>query len=306
MKLHLHALALGLLLAAIPAQTSYYVPSNTPSSGTCNVIPFGTTASSTTWANQVYQCMVTAADLGNAPVVRICDLGFSPCGTGDHHVDSIEIVLGQTSATTLSGTFSANLAANVQTVLSCKDHNWDLTANVWNRVGLDRDYIYIAANGANLVVQITVTGTNMAGTTGFHRDVLNRVYSYGWTGTPPTTGTVATGALKLEVVASGADVHTFGRGCLGSNSLTPTLSFTGTGQVGQAFGVNLGGAVANAGGWLSINLNRSSPALDLALIGAPGCFFYVPNAITLGIAADASGTFALNTTIPAATPVCQR
>ncbi|MCA8956178.1 MAG: hypothetical protein KDC87_08890 [Planctomycetes bacterium] len=312
MKTHALSLVAALLIAPLTAQSpSYYIPSNTPSTGTCNVIPFGD--SSTTWTNQKYQTIITAADLGNAAVLNICDLAWAPCGGGgaaNMNFQAIEIVMAQTTLTTLSTTFSANLGSNVQTVLSAKDYDWNLEdADNWNRIGLDKPYLYIAAQGANIVVQVTLAGASRSGTgLGFHRDALvQRVYAFSYTGTPPA---VASGtdmaALKMEVLATAADVSAFGRGCLGSNNLTPQLTFTGTGKVGTALGINLANALPNANAFLSVNLSRNEPALDLSLIGAPGCLFYVTNLIALGVSADSSGNFSLSTTLPASTPLCLR
>ncbi|MCA8958793.1 MAG: hypothetical protein KDC87_22135, partial [Planctomycetes bacterium] len=131
------------LLSPLTAQ-DFYVPDNAPSGG-CNVIPFGVNTVSTTWSNQIYQTMATAADLGNSAVLNICDLSFISCGTGlqVNSYDSIEITLGQTNATTLSSTFSANLVSNVQTVLVAKNFHWHNYGAQFSRIGLQKDYLYI-------------------------------------------------------------------------------------------------------------------------------------------------------------------
>jgi len=75
-------LAAVMLLGAIPGQI-FPVPSTAlPATGGCNVIPFGSSSLSTTWANQRYQCMAMVADLGGTNTVgNICELAFAPCGT---------------------------------------------------------------------------------------------------------------------------------------------------------------------------------------------------------------------------------
>jgi hypothetical protein len=295
------------LLASIVALTStafaqnFHIPDALASQGPCNVIPFGNRVASATWENQRYQQMVTTADLGNKTVLNICELAFGACGSGNREFKTIEIKLGQTKATSLSTTFSANMVTNVQTVLSAKNYRWYNTNNHWNRLGLDKSYLYLSMNG-NLVVEVTVTGAilrSTAGNGGMHSFSRQRLYRFGWTGTPPTTGTIgSTAALKIQVSAGMADVHRFGRSCKGSASNDPQLSFTGTGKLNTALGVNLSGARNTAPTLLAVNVSRLEPAIDLGVIGASGCTMYVQNAITIAGVTNTSGVFSLKATIP--------
>lgn len=283
----------GLILSTLlSGQSSYFIPSNTPTVGTCNVAPFGRISS-------IHQSIASAAELGNTAAGQITDLAFAACHNAVITFDTIEIVMAQTTATTLSTTFASNLVTNPRTVLKATNYVWPVTANQWNRIGLDSPYLYLASQGS-LVVQIILTGTK--GGTSMHRDTGQRVYVMDWTGAPPATGTSHASMLKWEVVFSGSDASVFGTGCQGSNSMTPTLAFTGTAKSGTTLGVDLGNALPNAPTFLAVDLKRTEPALDLGIVGAPGCRMHVFNLITLGGVCNGAGNFAIKLPIPASTP----
>src|SRR5687768_17010216 len=100
--------SLIMLPALVPAQGTYFIPDNQAAAGTCNVIPFGdSSTSSPTWSNQKYQTLIPAAALGNRPGL-ICELAFAPYGTGMREFATIKIQMDTTTATSLSTTFAAN------------------------------------------------------------------------------------------------------------------------------------------------------------------------------------------------------
>ena len=230
--------------------------------------------------------MATAADLGNAPVATICNIGFISCGTGQNisHFDTIEIKLGQTSASTLSSTFSSNLVTNVQTVLQATNYEWHNTGGQFSTIGLQQDYLYIAAQGANIVIDVCVTGArkSLGGTTGFYTGARQRLYNFGWTGGPqncPATGTLgSSAALKWSLHLRTASVTVTGLGCNGI-----TVATSGTGALGTSFTAGINSTVPSTAVCnLAIGLSQFNPAFDLGLIGATGCFVYCNPAITLG------------------------
>ncbi len=303
-KLILTAAASCLIAMTSFAQgANYYIPDNSPTTGTCNVIPFGTgsTAPSPTWSNQVYQQNLSNAQLGNSAVLEICDLAWSPCATGVKHFDTIEVVLGQSSTATLSTTFSANLMTNVKTVLKAENYDWYRNAGMWDRIGLDSSYLYLKGNHPFLVIQITVTGarglTNFG--SGNHRQGPNmRVYSFGWTGTPPTTGTSGIGALKVNVVSLKPDMHRYGHGCKGSNGLVPALGFTGSAALGAVMSIDVSNCLPNAISLHVIGLTRYGAGIDLGVAGAPGCLLYESTDIIVPKVASTAGAYLLKFTVP--------
>ena len=307
-KLLLASAAVCLLAATAVAQASYYIPSNTPTTGTCNMTPFGlgSATPSSTWSNQKYQCMATQAQLGNSQVLEICDIAWAPCSTGIKHFDTIEVVLAQTSAATLSTTFSANLVQNVQTVLKCKDYDWYRNAGKWDRIGLQKNYLYIAGNYPNLVIQITVTGAHGLTTfgNGNHRtNAQQRVYHFGWTlaAGPNAAGSTDQVALKFEVVSKRNDLHRFGQGCKGSAGV-PALTFAGSAAPGQSLGISVANCVANAPVLHVFGASTFNPGLDLGFLGASGCTLYPTVDIVLGGAADSSGQYDFKVQVPQNTP----
>ncbi|MEZ5989898.1 MAG: hypothetical protein R3F30_12385 [Planctomycetota bacterium] len=288
------------LAACLSAQTTLPFPDNLPGSGGCNVIPFGNTASSlSTWGNQKYQTILTAAQIGTIPRV-IAEISFPPCGTGTRLFKTIKIQLGYSSSATLSTTFASNLT-NPVTVLDATDYAWPQVANQWCRIGLQKDFTYIPTLG-NLVIDIEVTGAQLvSGTAGFRSatsPALPRMYKYGWT-TPPTTGTSGTSSgIKWELLIDAADLSVYGIGCQGSNGV-PALAFTGTAQLNTVFSVDLSGAPASKAAILILGANNLKPLpVDLGIIGAKGCWLYVSLDLLFGVPTDASGNASVRFPIP--------
>ncbi|MCA8954486.1 MAG: hypothetical protein KDC87_00345 [Planctomycetes bacterium] len=285
------SLVAALLLASVPAQ-SYFMPSDTPSTGTCNTIPFGQTST-------IYQTLAAPSDLGNSAALRICDLAFAPCAGGNVHFGTIEITLAQSTSSTLSTTFTANLMQNAQVVLKATDYDWPVTANVWNRLGFDTDYQYVAGNFPYLVVQIVATGiVRTGGVSSYHRDGTHqRMYSNNWSGTPPATGSYGVAGLKFELLVGSADVSAYGVGCSGSAGI-PTMSGLGDGKINGSFGVSVDNCPANAPVLHVFGLTRYEPRIDLAILGAPSCYLYQPISILTGGAASPTGNYSWRTPIP--------
>jgi hypothetical protein len=270
-----HLLVSGALALASVSAQEFYIPSNTPATGTCNVIPFGTTNTSATWVNQVYQTVVTDADLGSptAPLT-LCNLAFANCGTQVRHFDSLVITFGQLPGGTLGATFAANLVNNVAVVLAEKNYRWSCTANVWSDIGLTSPYTYIPGQG-DLVIEIVAIGNHLqsGSGSGFHRDIRPRVFANTFVGTPPLSGTVATGALIMRLSSGLAGISSHGIACGGLD-----LSVSGgSAQLGQSLGLDVTGAPAGTNGPFFVCFGVTLQNLDLSFVGGTGCTFY-PNA----------------------------
>jgi hypothetical protein len=261
---------------------SLYIPDDDATAGNCNVIPFGAAAISATWSNQRYQTMATAADLGSPTgKLRICNIGFASCNTTANisHADTIEIQLGQTDATSLATTFAANLVNNVQTVLKRRDFDWHQQGGEWARIGLDQDYVFDPAQGANLVIDICVTGQfkPLGAGSGFRTGARERLYAITWTGACPRTGTLgSSSALKWCLdVESWSFAHQ-GQGC---NALG--LQLQGSAQLGETFSMSTSGAPTTANCSIALGVQPISPGFDLAVAGAPGCLVYLNPLVTI-------------------------
>ncbi len=306
------------LLTAGAHGQSQFIPDKDATAGTCNVIPFGNVSQTdTTWSNQKYQTILTAAQLGftTAGAGTICDLAFAPCSSGTRVFSTIEIKMDYVKGTTLSQTFSTNITASAVTVLKAANYEWHNTANQWDRIGLQRSFLYISALG-NLCIEITVTGAGLiggSGSAGYHRSsTVERRYAVGWTTAsgPPAlanNSTASLAAAKIEVLFGMNDLHTFGSGCVGSNSQTPVLSLSGSGQLGQSVGIDLSGALSNAPFYLNISPTTNQPPVSLTPFGAAGCHLYSPVTLLLAGACGNTGAFGLKVQIPNnQSLICQR
>jgi len=290
----------GLLAASAPAQTKIYNTDNVGSTGTCNVIPFGSTAPSTTWSNQKYQTIM-ASTLFGTKTGLICSLGFANCGTGYQQFSTIDVKLDYYPGTgsTLTTTFSNNISSKAVTVLSAKNYVWHTKQDQWVHIGLQKPFLYIPQLG-DLVVEITVTGAT--GTAGaFHRGGsanlanVQRMYATGgsWVNNqPPATGSFSASAgLKMAVGFDAWALDTYGVGCPGSNSQTPALTLTGSSAIGQSVTLGLTGAPASAGMFLVIGLTAPPTPVDMAAFGAPSCSLYPSLDVIVPTAANSSGVF---------------
>ena len=288
------------LAGAAVAQTCIYSPDNSATTGSCNVIPFGQIANSTTWSNQKYQQVVPAATLGNNAML-IRELGFAACGSGTRTFRSIKITIDQTTNSPLSLTFAANLSPLATVVLDTTDYVWQNTASVWNRIGLARSYVYIPSRG-DLVIDVEVQGAAFAGSThGFRTgSTLPRVYAFGWTGSAPATGSTDNASLKVEVCTDLADAQAYGAGCRGQQNGVPTISASAQPRINTpGFAINLAGAAATRPTILVLGGNALPPfPLDLAVIGLPGCRLFCSADLMSGGATDPSG----NRTFPLGIP----
>ena len=235
--------SIACLTGSLAAQSTncFYVPNNTPSTGSCNVIPFGTNRSSATWRNQRYQMIIPAA---KTKVGRIVEIAFSPCGSGIRSFDSITIKMNNTKLTDFKTgpnlNFVANLGTNPTTVLDAKNYVWHNTANRWNRIGLQTPFLQIPTRGG-VIVDILLKGAHFTGSNGFRRaSNVPRLYAFSWPTNPPTNGSTETGAtqagLKLELCYDTHDLSLFGESC---GSAKHTL--TGSAQAGKTVDFNLSG-----------------------------------------------------------------
>lgn len=293
--------SLLVLAAEAPAQTKVYNVDSDASTGSCNVIPLGSTAPHASWSNQKYQALVDSKTFGTKAGL-ICSLGFACCATGIKKFSSIEIKMDyfQGSGSTMSTTFTSNISSNAQTVLSATNYVFHTTQNQWTHVGLEHPFLYFPAVG-HLIVQITVTGAEGSGNN-FHTGSLPRLYATGttWTnGQPPATGTLGSGsALKMEIGFDAWSLDTFGVGCTGSNNKIPQMLLTGSAGLGQKLKVALTDALPNANAFFCIGLGVPSNPLDMGIFGAPGCSINVSLEIVLGVAADSNGQYTRTFDVP--------
>jgi hypothetical protein len=95
---------------------------------------------------------------------------------------------------------------------------------------------------------------------------------------------------------------TFGTGCLGSNALRPAVGATGSPVIGQTVTYRVSNALATTPAFMHFGLSNSNwlgipLPFNLSLIGAPNCFAYVDQVVTMGTATS-GGVATRNFTIP--------
>ena len=286
------------VLLAIPAVGQcVFIPDNKAAAGGCNVIPFGDpNPSSPTWSNQRYQCVVTAADLNNTRGL-VTGLGFAPCGSGNRVFSSLTITMAHIQGS-LSGSFTTNLGANPLVVLDVRDFSWPNTADTWNALPLERAFSYDPALG-DLVIEVIATGVGMPNANqGMHREMRQRVYAFGWTGTPPTTGSMDSAALKLSVCIDAAGSTTFGNGCASSAGVV-SLSYGGSSRIGQVLNLDMTGGRPLFPAFAVTGTTMGAPfPIDLTVLGAPQCSLYTNQFVVLATATSGTGTATIPMPIP--------
>lgn len=277
-----------LALACGLAAQSIYVPSNTPTTGTCNAFPFNTT-------DMRYQTLVTPTQMGNVPAV-ISGMAVAQCAGGSATFQHLTIRMAHLAATTLSTTFDTNLAAGAITVLDIPNYTWQAAANVWNDLDLQLPFVY---NGTDsLVIDVLALGRN--GTIGAtYRDSTNqRVYQGSYTG--QTTGSSSMSAFKLRLITGDATTWVFGQGCQGSNAQTPKLTLSGSSQLGMGLGVSQANALPSAPTVLHVGNSSALPLFpfDLGAIGATGCTMYCNAIIAAPLTTSSSGNARVTVNVP--------
>ena len=290
-----------LAIAPVAAQGfAVYVPNSDPTTGAaCNVIPFGTVSSSSTWVNQRYQTVATAGELNNTPGL-VTGLRFAPCQSGIHESTTIQITMAHVPNgfdLSVNTDFNNNLntlGSNATVVLDQNNYSWEMTASVWSSIGFDFVFPY---NGSDdLLIDVLVTGNNAvgAGNSSMRRETQPRLYAFGWTGTPPATGTFGASALKMGVEFGCSGLSEYGSGCAGV-----AMDLSGSATIGNSFTADMTGgdagtpAVFNVGG-----INTSPYPIDLTPFGFRGCNLYTDSAVSVGGSTDAAGNFSVSLNAP--------
>ncbi|MEM7204607.1 MAG: hypothetical protein AAF628_30395 [Planctomycetota bacterium] len=273
----LSAVAAVFLASAASAQT-VYVPDSSQVGG-CMTTPFGLPALSPL-SDMRYQTMATAADLGNPTgPITIANIGFAPCNPrGDNvtHHATIKVTMAQTDAASLSGVFQNNLVNNVVTVLDATDYQWKSVGGEWSRLGMQRSYTFDPSMGANLVLDICVTGSKKCSGTslGFHPGERWRVVARG--GCLPTGVVEPFAALKWCLDIDAWSLNEYGKGCQDLD-----LQLTGSGQLGENVTISLSGHPPSALCVLIVGNRDVEPGFDLSGIGATGCKVYVNSLLAI-------------------------
>ncbi|MDA0933472.1 MAG: hypothetical protein O3C51_08435 [Planctomycetota bacterium] len=291
--------AVTLAASAATQGVAYGIPNSDPTSGNCNVIPFGTTANNATWANQRMQVVATASDLGSVPGL-VTGLSFAPCATGVHYTDSIRITMALVPAGfTFSGgnnNFDQNLNAvgfAQVVVLDQREYTWQKNGNQWSSIGLDQSFVYDGQS--DLLIDLVLEGNDADnGSSSMHRDTRERLYAATWAGTPPATGRVGNNGTKFRVELQCADITTYGLGCGGLE-----MSASGSSALGGTLTVAVSGAASGLPVVFGFGSYNGVPfPIDLSGFGAFGCRLRNSTDASAISPADAAGRASLALAIP--------
>lgn len=194
--------------ATLSAQSYVYLPSDTPSTGGDNIVPFGTVKSDVQWVNQRYQTLIPASALGRSGL-QIRSLAFAATKDHDRSHDDLQVTIAQTKKTQLDLVFANNLSVRPLVVLKAKSHVWKPRGNKWTNIGLQKTYRFDPADG-NLVIEVCVLGNDRLDAkdrAGFHTYAGERNYRVSFTGPcPPTASGRDAFALKMRLEVSNEDV----------------------------------------------------------------------------------------------------
>jgi len=166
----LAVVVLPLLGLTVDAQGTVYAPSNTPTAGSCNVYPWGTSTSAR------FQEIIPATYLPSAPF-KITDIAYAPCGNSTFTSRRLRVRMCHTTLSNFKANtnFNNNLCPCPTTVYDGPG-NWTMTANTWSPVGLTCTFGYDGVR--NLLIDLCIE--NRSSGTSCHRDsVLPRLWSFG-------------------------------------------------------------------------------------------------------------------------------
>lgn len=229
------AAATVLFHPALGAQSSMYIPSDTPNSGPCSSIPMGGKIKEPQFRSQRTMFVVTAAELGNRKRL-ISNMAFAPCGNGIREYGRIRIQFGYHKGP-LGTTYDANFIGRPTSVLETIKHYWENVAGRWNNIGLERPFAYDPAGG-DLLVDIVVSNADFSGAvTTMRSDARPTLYASGFSPWPKV-GTLSNASTKIRFSDGVAFIDNHlqpcGRGPLvldakGSGKLGTSIDFKMTG-----------------------------------------------------------------------------
>ncbi|MAG54962.1 MAG: hypothetical protein CMJ83_01595 [Planctomycetes bacterium] len=303
----------GLLVVPTLAQSTIYIPDNVQNAGTCNVIPFGQSATFSAGYTYVAEIPASFMDPAN-PVVT--DIGFTPCGTGSWSSADVSIAIGHlpnpqpcpfTFPTPGGGSIGSFLDLTVLWDSGAQGpFNWGVTQDTWSPMNLAASFLWNGSDNVGFFVTFqnaTVSGFNGA----FHRSgSIARTYSGGY-GAASSATCGALSALKMCLTVTGGGTPPCvlqaqgnigsGGGVIAYSSVSP-LTFQGITLFGYDTSGPVGGGSflglypdSTAALVLSAVLGISpSPGNPLSWTNAPGLFPNAPFVIP-------AGTFPANLTV---------
>lgn len=263
--------------STLSAQSCVYVPDNNPAAGALDTRPFGGNApSQPAQGNHVLLVRVPRTYF---PTGRLTlrEIGFAAKSSGTRKFTNISIEMGTIpTGQALVPTFWMNHPGFGAVPMGGRQWDWRTTGGQWNHLGWRGTFPYDPST-RDLIVIIRVRGGGLPGTAdaSFYGDpTLDHVYTGGFVGTPPSTGTVGKGGPKMKICFDFANADVFGRGCPGTNG-TPNLEMVGSGRAGTPLTMQIrNGPARDTVMAMIANYRLATAAADLSNIGMPGCYNY--------------------------------
>lgn len=293
------ALVIALSISSFPTAQGITrdVPSNTPGSGTCSVVPFGDVNTNTPVAKQRLQWIVTAAELGGTAGF-ITGLSFAPCATGTYQGDAMDVYVAEMPpGFSFAGhlDFDDNLFLQSISLPQVVDQwaypRWTKTANAWSSIGFDASYYYSGTN--DLLIDVIVQGNHATnGTSAVHHFARTGLHTQGWGGFIPQFGSLVSSVPKVRVQFECADKTVYGQGCYNL-----ALGVSGNPTVGGTVTVSATGSGANLP--MILNLGVGELIWDLSTMGFSPCWLFADLSLgNITTAANGAGSANVPLVIP--------
>ena len=187
-------LALVLVVAVGTSADEVYIPSNTPSTGSPNVIPFGGVwPASNVNGEFTYQWFIPAKALGGKSF-RITGLASAPAVNATHTATMGQILVSHTTLTAPSLTFALNLP-NPTTLRTAGSWTWKAVGGTWSPHTLDKGAGFNYNGTDSLCIEIRLHGSTATTLLNCHSEfspapVAKRIFAHGPGASKATVGTL--------------------------------------------------------------------------------------------------------------------
>lgn len=219
-----------------------------------------------------YQIQVPTSVLGTQPL-DIREISVAPAGTHTRTYTELQMRMGH-NPNPLTTQMVFNLVGFTASPVQFQQITFPTVADQWLSLGMSQPFHYNPANGM-LVLEFYVRQAGAvlgAGDPGFRTDPS---IPFVWTSGSGYNGTlVAGGGIKVRFCTDAYGFIEYGDGgCVGSTSLTPHLSYSGSAQIGNTINIHLSDAplTPNTLAVLVFSFRPRVGPLDLGGYGAPGC-----------------------------------
>lgn len=222
--------------------------------------------------------------------------------------DDIEIRMGITAQPSVSTTWATNNPN--PTVVYRGPLRVYFQVGAWRGIGLPNPYLFLpTAAEPHLCVEVIVWATPTGAGNFYFSETdtsVQRAFRYQWTTNQAQPPLTSSGGGKMGLLIGDGNFVEVGSGCSGSSMQPLRFGASTYPQGGQPIDLLLTNAAPSSPVFLVLgtSFTKLGPValpLDLAPLGAQGCFLWNDAPLVLGTAADAMGNAKVTVTIPRAT-----